>query len=237
MFNKKVIDVLGEINNITNSIIIKYPTTVAVSESQDMMISLDIKALDADEFEDIGLLDNLSEFLSLFKLFGEDKTVNYDGNTINIGNETINSSYIVDSIALMETYDKSPEQFEKTEMVPSVAEFDLNPEDIKNIKQASGVFKDLSEVLFTSKDDVVNISLAATNKFNAKSNKFNITKNSSACKTSKEFEIKIPVENFKMIPMSAYAVEVKYNAARDSYRILMSSKTLENFKILLTVKI
>lgn len=234
MFNKNVLDVLTQVNSVTNSVILKYPQTVALSESQDMMILVDVSTLDSDSFPDIGLKDSLGDFLSLFKLFPDDRSVEIDGNTIDIASGKQSSSYIMDNIALMDAYNKDPGQFAKTEAVPSVATFDLGVDDIKSIKSATGVFKDLSEVLFISQDGDMKISLGATNKFNAKSNTFSVTKNAN---TSKEFEIKIPVDNFKMLPVSDYTVDVKYNSSRDSYRILMSNKSLDGFKILMSVKV
>lgn len=234
MFNNNVINVLTQINGITNSVILKYPQTVAVSESQDMMCLVDISKIEESEFPEIGLKDSLADFLNLFKLFPEERTTSVDGNTISISSGDVQSAYIMDNIALMDAYNKNPEQFAKTEAVPSVASFDLNIDDIKNIKSATGVFKDLSEVIFHSQDGDMTVSLGATNKFNAKSNTFSVRKNAQ---TSKEFEIKIPVENFKMLPVSDYTVEVKYNSARDSYRILMINKSLDGFKVLMSVKV
>jgi hypothetical protein len=234
MFNKSVIDVLSQVNGITNSIILKYPTTIAVSESQDMMISFDVSNLDPDQFPDLGLKDSLSDFLNLFKLFPNERMVEIDGSTINVSSGRSFSCYITDNIALMDAYNKDQEQILKTETAPSVASFDLSAADIKNIKSASSVFKDLSEVIITSQDSDINISIGATNKFNAKSNTYSLIK---AAITSKEFEIKIPVDNFKMIPSSDYTIEVKYNSSRNSYRILMINKSLDGFKILMSVKV
>jgi len=233
MFNNKMTEVLGDINSITNSIILKYPETVAVAESQDMMVKVDFSKLDGDEFPEIGLKDSLDAFLKLFKLFGDNRDVSINGNTIDISKDDLSSSYIVDNIALMDAYNKDTVQFVKTEEVPSVSTFDLTLDDLKNIKAATGVFKDLSEVIFKSQDGDMNISLGATNKFNAKSNTFSIQK---VANSNKEFEIKIPVENFKKIPDGEYTVDVKYNSARDSYRILITNKSLEGFQILLSVK-
>lgn len=234
MFNKNVIEVLQQVNGVTNSVILKYPQTVAVSESQDLMLLVDISKLDSESFPEIGLKDSLSDFLALFKLFPENRTVAIEGNTINVSAGSTNSAYIMDNIALMDAYNKQPEQFEKTEGVPSVATFDIGLDDIKSLKSATGVFKDLSEVIFTSQDGDMKISLGATNKFNAKSNSFSVTKTAN---TTKEFEIKIPVDNFKMLPASEYTVDVKYNSSRDSYRILMTNKSLQGFKILMSVKV
>lgn len=234
MFNNDVIEVLQQLNKITNSVILKYPTTVAVSDSQDMMVHFDVSALDPEGFPDIPLKDALGDFLSLFKLFSEGRDVRIDGNSVDIKDENVQSSFIIHNAALMDAWDKSPEQFTKTDAAPSVSTFGITVDDIKKISQATGVFKDLTEVIFKSQDGDMTISLGATNKFNAKSNTYSVTKRSEA---NKEFEIKIPVDNFKSLPQTDYKVDVKYNSARDSYRIILSSTALENFKILMTVKI
>jgi len=196
MFNENVINVLSQINGITNSVILKYPETVAVSEAQDMMVFFNVAELDSDQFSDIALKDSLGDFLNLVKLFPNNRSIDLSENTINISNGDTSSVFITDNIALMDAYDKSPEQFVKTEEVPSVVEFDLLVDDLKKIKSATGVFKDLSEVIFSAQDSDVKISLGATNKFNAKSNTFGISK---SAQSSKEFEIKIPVENNEKI--------------------------------------
>lgn len=234
MFNSKVIDVLGQINGITNSIILKYPLTVGLSESQDMLFLIDISELDSDEFSEIPLKDSLNELLSLFKLFPEDKSVKIEGSSICVESNSLSSSFIMDNIALMDAHNRDSKQFEVTEQVPSVASFELTADEIKSLKSASGVFKDLSEIIFKSQDGEIKISLGATNKFNAKSNTFSLTKTAV---TSKEFEIKIPVENFKMLPLSEYTFDVKYNSAKDSYRLFLKNNSLKCFKLIMTVKI
>lgn len=234
MFNKNMIDVLSEINNITDTVILKYPQTVAVSESQDVMVLVDLSKFDSDEFPDIGLNNSLSDLLSIIKLFPDEREIELQDNRVIISSGANSSSMITDSIELMDAVNKDPIQFTKTEEAPSVAEFELSVEDIKNIKSATGVFKDLSEVIFTSQDGDMRIWLGATNKFNAKSNTYSVSK---AANTTKEFEIKIPVLNFKKLPVSEYKIDIKYNSARDNYRILLTNKTIEGFKILMSVSI
>jgi len=234
MFNKEVVEVLTQVNGLTNSIILKYPQTVAITESQDMQMLIDLSKLDSEPFPDIALKDSLNDLLSLIKMFSAERIIQIDDNTITVNEDELSSAFIMDNVVLMDAQNKSPEQFSKTESVPSVATFDLSVNDIKTIKSSTGVFKDLSEIIFTSIDGDVVVSLGATNKFNARSNKFSVTKSAD---TSKEFEIKIPVENFKMIPLSEYTVHVKYNSERDSYRILLDSKSLEGMQLLLSVKV
>lgn len=233
MFNQKVLDVLQQINAITNSVILTYPVTVAVAETGDIQVAFDISEVDSSEFPKMGLMNGLSEFLSLFKLFPEDRTVNIQDNVIQVKSGRQSSTYITSNLVLMDAFDRDVVQFQRTEEANSVAVFELSSDDMKQIKSATGVFKDLSEVIITSQDGGIEVSLGATNKFSARSNTFSIQKDAD---TTKEFEIKIPVENFKVLPNSDYEFQVKYNTARDSYRILMLNKTLKGFKIMLSVK-
>ena len=230
--NKQLVDTLSQLNTITNTLILKHPITVAASEAKDIYVYLDVSEIDANAFPTIGLNNNLSNYLNLFKLFDSDRTVNYNGDTIEITSDKITSSYISDNITLMESYDINPDQFDKTEQVPTVCTIDLTVDDIKKLKSATAVFKDLSEIIFRSRDNEVLLCLGNTNKFNARDNSYSITKDS---KSSKEFEVKIPVDNFKRIPESEYTLEIKYNEARDAYRLLLKNKTLSGLKIIMSV--
>lgn len=233
MFNKSTIELLTQVNAITNSVILKYPQTVAISDSRDIQVVFDISEVDADVFSDIGLKDSLSDFLNAVKLFSDERDIDVDGNKIQISSGKQSMTYITDNIVLMDAYDITPEQMEKTVNAPSVCSFDLDDSDMKQLKSASNVFKDLSEVVIKSQDDDVDVFLAATNKFNQHSNTFTVSKPSD---TTKEFEIKLPVENFKLLPVSNYTVDVKYNSAKDTYRVILTNKSLSSFKIMLAVK-
>lgn len=230
--NKELTNTLSQLNSITNTVILKYPITVAASEAKDIYVHLDVSQLDFNTFPDIGLNNNLNNYLNLFKLFDDNRTVTYSKDTIEISSGEITSSYITDNVALMEAYDISPDQFQKTEEVPTVCSIDLTVDDIKKLKAATGVFKDLSEIIIKCQDSEVSMSLGATNKFNARDNSYKIKKNVSS---TKDFEIKIPVENFKKLPESEYTFEVKYNESRDAYRILMKNKALSGLKIIMSV--
>lgn len=230
--NKEIINVLSQLNTITNTVILKHPVTVAASEAKDIYVHVDVSEIDPNKFPDMGLNNNLNNYLNLFKLFDDSRKITYNGDTIEISSGKITSSYITDSIALMESYNISPEQFQKTEEVPTVCSIDLTVDDIKKLKSATAVFKDLSEIIIKCQDSEVSISLGATNKFNARDNSYKIVKDTSA---TKDFEIKIPVENFKKIPESEYTFEVKYNESRDAYRILMKNKSFQGLKLILSV--
>lgn len=233
MLNKQTIYALSAISGITNTVVLKHPVTIANSAAGDVIVHMNVSQFDPETFEDIGIY-NLSEFLSTFKLFSDERVVKQDAGKINITDGSTDLSYITSNIALLSEYNKTDEAFTKTESVPSVAEFKITTDDIKKIKSASGIFSDLSDLCVTSQDGVITLSLTAENKFNAKSNTFNVRK--SDCTTSKEFEIKLPVSNFVNVPASEYLVTVRYNSAVNAYRIMLNSTEITDFKILMAIK-
>jgi len=230
MLNKNLTDVLGALNSVTNSVILNYPTTILNNSAGDVVVKLNVESLDPDTFDEMGIYD-LSEFLSAFRLFDE-REVQRNGNALTItgGNSSLN--YLCTNVNVLENFNKSPKLFESTENVPSVATFNLEEADMKMIKDAGKVFKDLSDVVITSQDGGLILSLSSSNNFNATSNSFSIRKTGN---TTKEFSIKIPAENFNALPNSNYQFEVKYNEARDAYRIILKSTDVD-ITILMAIK-
>lgn len=232
MLNENVQQVLKELNSITNSGIIRYPNTVLVSDAQDIMVNVNLQNLDTDSFGDIHLMNNLSEFLSLMSMFKEPE-IELSEKEIKLKEGTKNSTFLFDSPVLMSAFDKDISQFERTKEVPDVAVFDLTVDDFKDISKASGVFKDLEEVIIRAQDGDTELVLGNTSSFNARSNTYSIDKPGTA---AKEFEIKIPIQNFKMLPVSDYTFYVKYNQARDAYRVFLTNTEID-LEIILSVKI
>jgi len=231
MLNKNTINILQAMNSITNSAILKYPTTILNNSAGDVVVQLNMEALDTESFPEIGVY-NLSEFINTFKLF-DDYTCNISDNIINISNNDSSVQYLTTNTNVLENFNKSEKLFTSTESVTSVSEFTLSVDDIKRIKQAAGIFKDLSDIIIISKDDDIEIKLGNTNNFNAKSNSFGIKK--IGVNSTKEFVVKIPAENFNSLPSGEYTFEVKYNEAKDAYRLLMKSNEID-MKVLMAIK-
>lgn len=233
MLNSDVLSVLSQLNLITNSVILQYPKTTAVSETQDILASVDLSQFDLESFPEIALNNSLSDFLNIFKLFDKDRIVSMVDDTIHISDSVRDVDFITYSKDLMTAFDKDDAQIVKTETVPSVAEFNLTVQDIKEIRNAGSVFKNLDDVIISSVDGELKIQLGNISSFNAKSNTFAVKKTGS---TNKNFSIAVPRDNFAKIPVSEYTLTVRYNEARDSYRILLSNNSISDFKILMSVK-
>lgn len=232
MFNEKFLTVLGQINNMTNTVILKYPLTVTESEGKEIRIRWDVSKLDNTEFPDVPLFNCLDKFLNSVRLFKE-PVYNFVDNSVQIKDNNAEAEFILSNRALMSDYDKDDKQFKLTDEVPTVCEFDLTVQDISALKSAGNVFKDLEFVVISAKDSSMKLSLGNSSRFNSHSNSYSIKKDVT---TEKEFSIAIPVKNFFRVPVSEYKVEVKYNSQRDSYRVVLRNKSIDGLDIILSIK-
>ena len=66
MITREVLDRILNCKTITNSLVLKYPITEAVSDARDIVMQIDLS--DLEEFETACFFNRLSNFLSLTKL-------------------------------------------------------------------------------------------------------------------------------------------------------------------------
>lgn len=229
-----VIPVLKEISNLTDSVILRYPQTVAISDSQDVLMRINFETMGAEKFDEIPLMNSVSSLSNLLGLFSEHREVDIQDGVVNVRENELSSTFITDSVLLMEEYEVPVEQFDRTADVPSVAQFTISKSDINKLNSASSVFADLTDVEISCRSGHVTIGLGAKGKFNASSNTFSINYPDAG---SKDFDTAIPVSSFKSIPNGDWHFMVKYNSKQDAYRIYLNSESLENsIDMILAVK-
>lgn len=240
MFSKPVIRALTELSSINNTVLLRYPhTTVRTSES-DVIAVIDVSKLDQDEFVEIGLNNNFKEFLSVFKLFQNDYEVLIKDHDVHIRDPKTKTktNFRTDDIGLLKKVRIDVDHYtnvENTKKIDSIAEIDLSIEDIKNLFSATGVYKNLTELIISSnRSDELELTLGQTEKYDSCSDRYTIVKD---CDVKRDFYLRIPIVNFKMIPMGNYKLSVKYNEERKAYRILLENKDFDGLSIILAVKV
>ena len=218
MFNKHLIKTLNSLSSIGDSLIMKFPVTVLTDSSKAIAVKIDVSKIDDSKFDDFGLFNKLGKFVNLFTLFNE-PNVSLSKNIFTISEGKVSTSFITDSIMLLNAFDMNHEIFSKIKEANSIAEFDLNIEEIKKLKSAFHIYGDLDSLSFTGEDGVVSITLDALSKFNSNTNKFSIAKD---CEVKKNFNLSIPFETLTKLPNLNYKVHIKYNENRDIYRFYLT---------------
>ena len=235
MLNSKTIKLFNCLSSMTNTIVINYPLTIGKSEDNSMCFLIDLSDFDKDEFkEKLYFNNNFDKFLSIFTLFNDYKvTLNNDVLTVTSSDNKIKSDFILSEPSLMTSYDISPDLFNRIKSIPDVCNFELSSDNIKNIRSACGVFSDLEDIIYNTKDNI-NISLGNYSKFNTRSNCYVTTLNGEI---KKEFCIRMPVNSIKSIPVCSYDVNIKYSSNKDTYRILLKAKEFKNLQIILSASV
>lgn len=234
MFNKNVIEVLKSVSPITDTMVLKYPNTYTRSSDRIFLVKLPISQLDSDQFNDIGFNHSLNDFLNLLNLFGDESNIAQEGDIIYIKSNDIDASFITDDISLIEQFNVDETQIDRTKQCETVASFTLTTSDINALKKASSVLKNSNDLVFDSKDGKIILHVTNINFINNKSNTYSLTKTAV---TNKEFKVTMLMADFARLPVADYDVEIKINpnAKNNNYRLLLKSKALENFEIVVCI--
>lgn len=234
MINNNIITILKSVNTITNSAVLRYPITVLNSQASDIYIKVDMSILDEDSFEDIGIY-NLSEFLNIFGLYGNERNIKQENNIITVSDNTGSiSTFVTDDIGIMQNFDKDPSVFNKTKVVDTVCTFELTKDNMKKLKTASNIYKNLNDFNIVSRDSDITLEITQNNSFGSNSNSH---KQILSGVTTKEFNISLPIINFNMLPLATYEVQVKYNLSANAYRVLLVCKDIEGIEVIMSVNV
>ena len=233
MLNSNFIDFLKVINKFADTIIMRYPVTCGISEDKDIVYSFNIENFDKNSFDQELGIAKLSSFLNMFQLFKPSREVEIENNIIKVHDEDTQAQYILSKPLVLSQYDAKEEQFVLTEKIPSVLEFELTQEMLKKLKNATSVFSELNTMVVEG-SDISSVYLVQTeSREKMSSNSFKIIINKNA---EKNFKTGIGTLTLSKLPLSDYLVKVKYNEAKGKYRILLESKSIKDFKIILPTK-
>lgn len=232
MITKETLERISNCTNITNSITIKYPITMAVSDSRDMVMRIDLS--DMEEFDrPVSFFNRLSNFLCITKLY-DDFKINVHDNIITIqdANSKSSTDFIESYAELMTDYNFDEEQFTKTENAVSIQEFELTANEVKKLKTAGGTLQNIEKLIIENQGEELKIKLKSSNIAARVDDCFTIVKD---IPSTKQFNISIPFSNFTKLSNQSYKFFVKYNSKNNSYRVLIHNLDNDKIKLLLSV--
>lgn len=233
MLNRQTLDFLKIIGRFTDVTILRYPVTCGVSEDKDIVYSVDLSKFDTDGFDTALGIHKLNSFLNMFNMFDNDYELEVDNKSITVKDSRTSVRYLLAVPEAIASYDAKPEQFDLTaNTFPSVLEFELTADTIKKLKAGASSFNELNTVLIEG-GDTPNISLVQTESREGMSS--NLIKINIDEEANKNFKTGINIITLGRLPLGDYTVKVKYNETKDTYRLLLESKDIEGFRIILPV--
>lgn len=226
MFSKEYLNALSKVNGFTDKVILKYPITTLASSARDVIAIIDAEALGCDKFEDSGVYE-LSKFTSVLGMF-ENPSVAREGNLLKMQEPTRSSVFTLCDLDLLQNYQIPAELITKLDSFPNVAEFDLSSGDLANFKKASSIMSELNALEIKGLNGNTEVFLSFHNRFNSSSNEY---RRDFLGTSTKDFDLKLGIENIQKLPNTDYVVKVKYNEEKDAYRVIFVA---QNFTILIS---
>jgi len=238
MLNKKSLEILNSINNLTNTIVLSYPLTSFSNGVADSIKGIiNWSDIDSSQFEEFGIY-NLGEFLSITRLF-ENPEIKQIGSLISLSGGSSSTRYVTSNIVQCKKQSTcDPELFNRLSSYETKLKFELPSDVIKSLLKAGSAYssQNLNEIIIsgTRGSDKINLSIANESALNSGSSTYE-TFVPTTVAIKETFKFKTTLENFASIPLykDSYKVEVKFNTARgnsalflynDFIKLLISSK-------------
>ena len=226
MFSRDFLSTLSKLNNFTDKSILKYPITTLASPSLDVIVNINAKELGCEEFETTGVYE-LSKLLSMLALFDNPQIVR-NSNTLEIQTTTESAVFTLCELELLKNYDQSPEIINSLDRFEVVSEFDFTKDVLSNFKKASSILNELNALIIKGSGTNTTVNIGFHNRFNSSSNTY---KKEFLGTSTKDFDLKLGIENIQKLPQEDYRVKVYYNAEKDAYRVVFVTK---DFKVLIS---
>lgn len=222
MLNADTRTLLKNLININNQMIISDVMTGA-DEFKSIIFKANIGKIDIIP-EEFGIFDT-ANFLQAMELLDE-PSITYDKESKSIvakdGESTL--SFLTSDPSSLDVVVEA-ERIDTTVAAPSVLVMDFDTDSLQKIKKASGVFKNFDTLWIVNEGGKTEMKLGTQNSFAKSSNSFKI--NIEPEVNEKEFSIALPIESILKVPQMSYKLHVKYNEARDAYRIVLQNELLE----------
>ena len=230
MLCERTCSLLNLLSGISNTCILRYPSTIINDECKSIIARVDLSDIES-EFEPLGLNSKISNLTSIVSMFNEPEIERVDNILcIRDTDNKIDTQFVTDNVELLANTEFKSDVFDRIVASLTVAEFTLTKDDITRFKKAHSVYNDLDDVIITGEDNI-KISLGALSKFNRSENKFSITKDVVA---NKNFSCAVSFDSLQRIPAVDYNVNVKFSERTNSYALALSNSDL-NVEIILSV--
>lgn len=220
MFSKEFLNTLAKLNNYTDKVVLKYPTTTINSDARDVLINIKSDILGCQEFPETGVYE-LSKLINILNLFETPEIQRVD-RTLEIQSVTESAVFTLCDLDLLSGYNQKDSIIGSLDKFPNIAEFELTQEALTHFKKAASILNELNAFRIKGINGNTLVDLTFNNKFNSSNNTY---KREYLGTSSKGFELNLDIENIQKLPLNNYKVKVKYNAEKDATRVLFETET------------
>lgn len=221
MINKDTRAILKSLISVNNSMIIE-PTMHGADEFRSVLYRANLSELE-DDIQEFGIFDTTA-FLSSLDLLDE-PVISLEGNMISASDANSTLKFVTSDVSALEDIVVKPAIIDSTLKANSVMEFTLTAELLGRLKKASGVFKTFDTLFIVKNDESTQLKMGSKDSFSKSNNSFAINVEPTLDE-GKTFELPLPLESLLKVPAMDYTLQVKYNEAKDAYRVVLENALL-----------
>lgn len=221
MLNKQQQQVIKSLLPINNSFVVNYPSMTIIDEYKTLIGKINMGII-GDEIPEFGIFDGARFIAALDLLEGENSSIELEDNLIIAKDDNSNIKVLTSHPSSLEDAVAEESIITSTEKIDSVLEFDVTIDTLNKIKKASGVFKVMNTLFLTKRGDKIAMKIGSKENFNMSQDSYAITV-SPILDTAIDFELPLPLENIMKLPTADYTLKVKFNAEKQTYRVILSN--------------
>ena len=228
ILNDTILKILSQFNSVTNNVIMSYPIT-SMRENQNIHVFIDIQKLGSEEFKEFGIF-GLSDFISAVNMI-PDFDIELNDKVLEIFNSKSSVKFNTANVSLLEeTCRGDYELLQRIKKNSTIAEFDISNDDMKSLKQACSVLKNLPFLEIFSEEDSIVLKVCGLEK---STNSYSLCVDGDK---KEDFKIQINTASFKRIPNGNFRFKI-FKSNKGSYILLLESKDVESLEIIMSVKV
>ncbi len=234
--NEKLLQILEVLSKISNSMVVSYPT-MSITNAHAIEAIIDLESLGVEEFDEFGLSD-YSSFKSVQGLV-KDAQVSMKNGVFTFKKGKEKYTFVTSGIMNLQANtlsDKQITQVQKTVSAPSVLEFKLDTELISKITAAAKSLKQ-EELLLSANSESQELVLTVGNSDKRQVNKNQGTLDIPFEILTKDFDGILKIGHIEQLPKGEYTIQVKYNKAKDAFRVIAVSDTIDTLMMLIPLAV
>ncbi len=228
MLNKNTMEILSQLGQINQSQIITYPVTTIIL-GKAIQAFLDLSKLGEEEFDEIGVFD-INQLASVISVI-DDATITNDNGMLTIKNNDQSIKYGTTTIDIIESECRGKPDLLKriVEDNEKVLSFTLDAKELDRIKKMSGLLKELSDLVITSENGEVKLTVTSKEK---SSNNYSVK---VLGESTEDISMSLVMDVVRKLPNSGYEVSI-HKSKKGSLVAVFKSTGVDGLSIVLSAK-
>lgn len=208
MLNENTRKGLKTLTTVGNAAIVRYPWTSVLQKNKSIIAFINLEEYGEEPFEEFGLEEALSEFLSLVDFY-QDPEISADGNLITIESGKQVQHYETSDLDSMKSFDIPVTALENVSKTPEIINFEITASELSRLKKISSITKATSLIVGGKEDGESTLTVCRLDRNNNISND-SVTEYPMS--STEDINVVFDMMNIAKLPEKSYQVSIKRSA-------------------------